>query len=69
MLAFDIETFGLNPLEHDITVVALYGTLSDDGDNSEKKTVDTVLNFQQYPERRNELCKTSSDLTALGARS
>lgn len=65
MLAFDIETFGLNPLEHDITVVALYGTLSDDGDDSEKKSVnsttrvvDTVLNFQQYPERRNELCKT-----------
>ena len=42
MLAFDIETTGLDKTKHSITVVALYGTVQGpDG----PETVDAVLNF------------------------
>ena len=59
MLAFDIETFGLDPHTDDITVVALYGTLCEGG-----PLVDTVLNFQRCRDQpgRIALCKTLTDL-------
>ena len=57
MIAFDIETFGLDPLQHDITVVAMYGTILDDGG----PLVDIVLNFQKDSEKRDDLCKTLVD--------
>lgn len=45
MLAFDIETTGLDPTKNTITVVALYGTVPNSTGKDPRKHIDQVLNF------------------------